>query len=161
MWQKIANFYPNCAFPDCNSSLNSPMAMKCCTKLETAKEICPIVFQVFSKVKLQGHTGQNIIDFDPNCAFPDYRPVAAFKSLRFALFYVSTLCRLSLVCGFMLTCYDSKYILLQQVNVLVLNVCHTSFTCIDYIFAIHGVYMRVYSAVYICNFICRRLAIYT
>ena len=30
---------------DYNSSLNSPMAMKCCTKLETAKERCPIVFK--------------------------------------------------------------------------------------------------------------------
>ena len=42
---KIVEFDPNCAFPDCDSSLNSPMAMKCCTKLETAKERCPIVFQ--------------------------------------------------------------------------------------------------------------------
>ena len=42
---KIVEFDPNWAFPDCNSSLNSPMAMKCCTKLETAKEGCPIVFQ--------------------------------------------------------------------------------------------------------------------
>ena len=42
---KIAKFDPNWAFPDSNSSLNSPMAMKCCTKLETAKERCPIVFQ--------------------------------------------------------------------------------------------------------------------
>ena len=42
---KIVQFYPNWAFPDCNSSLNSPMAMKCCTKLETAKERCPFVFQ--------------------------------------------------------------------------------------------------------------------
>ena len=42
---KIVEFDPNCAFPDCNSSSNSPMAMKCCTKLETAKERCPIVFQ--------------------------------------------------------------------------------------------------------------------
>ena len=42
---KIVEFDPNCAFPDCNSSLNSPMAMKCCTKLETAKERCPIVSQ--------------------------------------------------------------------------------------------------------------------
>ena len=41
---KIVEFDPNWAFPDCNSSLNSPMAMKCCTKLETAKERCPIVF---------------------------------------------------------------------------------------------------------------------
>ena len=69
------------------------MAMKCCTKLETAKERCPIVFlgpkfeitdgyemmhkawssieevpYCFSRsyVKLQGHTAQKIIDFDPN-----------------------------------------------------------------------------------------------
>ena len=80
---KIVEFDPKWAFPDCNSSWNSPMAMKCCTKLETAKERCPIVFQ--------GHPSnfkvtRNITDFDPNWAFPDYRPVAAFKSLRFALF---------------------------------------------------------------------------
>ena len=42
---KIVEFDANWAFPDCNSSLNTPMAMKCCTKLETAKERCPIVFQ--------------------------------------------------------------------------------------------------------------------
>ena len=42
---KIVEFDPNWAFPDCNSSLNSPMAMKCCTKFETAKERCPMVFQ--------------------------------------------------------------------------------------------------------------------
>ena len=45
MAKKIVEFDPNWAFPDCNSSLNSPMAMKCCTKLETAKERCPIIFQ--------------------------------------------------------------------------------------------------------------------
>ena len=42
---KIVEFDPNLAFPDSNSSLNLPMAMKCCTKLETVKERCPIVFQ--------------------------------------------------------------------------------------------------------------------
>ena len=42
---KIVEFHPNWAFPESNSSLNSPMAMKCCTKLETAKERCPIVLQ--------------------------------------------------------------------------------------------------------------------
>ena len=42
---KIVEFDSKWPFPDCNSSLNSPMAMKCCTKLETAKERCPIVFQ--------------------------------------------------------------------------------------------------------------------
>ena len=41
-----------------------------------------------SSIQFQGHTVQNITDFDPNWAFPDYRPVAAFKSLRFALFRV-------------------------------------------------------------------------
>ena len=38
---KIVEFDPNSAFPDCNSSFNSPMNWK----LETAKERCPIVFQ--------------------------------------------------------------------------------------------------------------------
>ena len=33
---KIVEFGPDLAFPDCNSSLNSPMAMKCCTKLEVS-----------------------------------------------------------------------------------------------------------------------------
>ena len=42
---KIVEFDPNWAFPDCNSSLNSWMAMKCCTKLKTVKERCPFVFQ--------------------------------------------------------------------------------------------------------------------
>ena len=42
---KMVKFDPNWAFSDSNSSLNSQMAMKCCTKLETAKEKCPIVFQ--------------------------------------------------------------------------------------------------------------------
>ena len=44
-----------------------------------------------SFIKFQGHTGQNITDFEPNWAFPDYRPVAAFKSLRFALFEMHNL----------------------------------------------------------------------
>ena len=42
---KIVEFDPNWVFADSNSSLNSPIAMKCCTKLETAKKRCPIVFQ--------------------------------------------------------------------------------------------------------------------
>ena len=81
---KIVEFDPNWAFPDCNSSLNSPMAMKCCTKFETAKERCPIVLQghpsnfivevpyCFSRsyVKFQGHTALKIVEFDPNLAFP-------------------------------------------------------------------------------------------
>ena len=66
---KIVDFDPNWAFPDCNSGLNSPMAMKCCTKLETAKEM-PYCFSR-SSIKFQGHTIQNITDFDPNWAFLD------------------------------------------------------------------------------------------
>ena len=34
--QKIVEFDPDWAFPDCNSSLNSPMATKWCTKLEVS-----------------------------------------------------------------------------------------------------------------------------
>ena len=71
MAKKInVKFDPNWAFPDCNSSLNSPMAKKWCTKLEVAKERCPNVFQ--------GHKSnckvtwlKKIIESDPNWAFPD------------------------------------------------------------------------------------------
>ena len=42
---KIADFDPNWAFPDCNSSLNSPMALKWWTKLSIVWKRCPIVFQ--------------------------------------------------------------------------------------------------------------------
>ena len=56
-------------------------------KAWNSKEEMPYCFPR-SSIKFQGHTGQNITDFDPNWAFPDYRPVAAFKSLRFALFKV-------------------------------------------------------------------------
>ena len=42
---KIVEFYPNWPFPDSNSSLNTPMATKWCTKLEVALKRCPIVFQ--------------------------------------------------------------------------------------------------------------------
>ena len=42
---KIVDFDPNWAFPDCNSSLNAPMATKWCIKLEVAQNRCPIVFQ--------------------------------------------------------------------------------------------------------------------
>ena len=43
--KEIIQFDPDWAFPDCNSSLNSPMATKWCTKLEVALKRCPIVFQ--------------------------------------------------------------------------------------------------------------------
>ena len=34
--KKNVEFDPDWAFPDCNSSLNTPMATKCCTKIEIA-----------------------------------------------------------------------------------------------------------------------------
>ena len=47
---KIVEFDPNWAFPDCNSSLNSPMAMKCCTKLETAKVTQDKTSPIFTQI---------------------------------------------------------------------------------------------------------------
>ena len=41
---KSVEFDPDWAFPDCNSSLNSPIVMKWCIKLEVALKRCPIVF---------------------------------------------------------------------------------------------------------------------
>ena len=43
--QIIVNFDLNWVFPDCNTSWNSPMALKWCTKLEAAQNRCPIVFR--------------------------------------------------------------------------------------------------------------------
>ena len=42
---KIVEFDPNWTFPDCNSSFNSQIVTKWCTKLEVALKRCPIVFQ--------------------------------------------------------------------------------------------------------------------
>ena len=41
----MADFDPNWAFPDYNSSLNSPMSLKWCTQLDVVQKRCPIVFQ--------------------------------------------------------------------------------------------------------------------
>ena len=43
--KQIVDFDQNWAFPDCNSSLNSSMSKKWCTKLEVILKRCPIVFQ--------------------------------------------------------------------------------------------------------------------
>ena len=45
MTKKITNFKLNWSFSDGNSSLNSPMAMGWCTKLEVVLKSCPILFQ--------------------------------------------------------------------------------------------------------------------
>ena len=63
--KKIADFDPSWAFQDCNSSLNSPMALKWCTKLEAAeKRAVPCCFSK-SSVKFQGHTVQKNRRFWP------------------------------------------------------------------------------------------------
>ena len=43
--QKITNFDPNCEFPHRYSILNSPMAVKWCTKLDIVYKRCPFVFR--------------------------------------------------------------------------------------------------------------------
>ena len=43
--KKITGFDPNWAFPVCNSSFNSPVALKWRTKLDVVENRCPNVFQ--------------------------------------------------------------------------------------------------------------------
>ena len=63
--KKIVDFHPDWAFPDCHSSLNSPMVMKWCTKLEATKKRCPIVFEGhLSNLKVTRL--KKVVDFDPN-----------------------------------------------------------------------------------------------
>ena len=61
--KKIVDFDPNLVFPDCNSSLNSPIALKRCKKLDVVKKTGALFFQR-SSIKFQGHKGQKITDFD-------------------------------------------------------------------------------------------------
>ena len=67
--QIIADFDPNRAFLDCNSSLNTSMAFKWSTKLWSSMEDVSYCFSR-SSFKFQGHAGHKITDFDPNWAFP-------------------------------------------------------------------------------------------
>ena len=81
---KVIQFDPDWAFPDCNLSLNSPMGTKRCTKLEVASKRCPIV--------LQGHPSNFTVTRAEKLTiwiqFEITRPVAAIKSLRFALLFI-------------------------------------------------------------------------
>ena len=81
--QKIADFEPNWAYPDCKSSLNSPMALKWCTLLDVVLKRCRLVFLGHpSNFKI---TWEKIDDLNP-ILIKITRPVTAIKSLRFALF---------------------------------------------------------------------------
>ena len=97
---KIVEFDPNWAFLD-SIQFEFTDGYEMLHKAWNSKGEVPYCFPR-SSIKFQGHTGQNITDFDPNWAFPDYRPVAAFKSLRFALFHdiVVTDCYLFLLALF-------------------------------------------------------------
>ena len=59
----IVDFDPNWTFPDCNSSLNSLMDLKWCTKLDVV-EYVPYFFSG-SSIKFQRHTGWKIEDLNP------------------------------------------------------------------------------------------------
>ena len=81
--QKIADFDPNRAFLDCNSSFNSPMALKWCTKLDVTGAL------LFSKVIHQISRSHGLKNrwFWSNLS-KITRPVVAIKSLRFALLFL-------------------------------------------------------------------------
>ena len=54
----------NWVFLDCDSSFNSPMDLKWCTKLNLLKKTCPIVFSL-SSIKFQGPMGWKIDNLYP------------------------------------------------------------------------------------------------
>ena len=84
--KKIVEFDPNGAFPDCNSNWKSPMHLKWCTKLDAVQKKCLIVFR--------GHPSNFTVTQAEKLTiwiqFEITRPVLAIKSLRFALFFVSS-----------------------------------------------------------------------
>ena len=106
---KIVEFDPNWAFPDCSSSLNSPMTMKCCTKLETAKERCPFVFQGHpSKFKVTRYKTSPILTH-----------IGHFRTIgRSQLSNPSDLPCLPWFCGFIVKCFRDvpMYVLERYIN---------------------------------------------
>ena len=114
-------------------------------KAWNSKEEMPYIFPR-SSIKFQGHTVQNITDFDPNWAFPDYRPVAAFKSLRFALFqHTIVVCVLSdyfvNICT--IWCYPHRMGHRQHTNLkmdlVIISKCYC-IICIIYIYSLVTLY---------------------
>ena len=69
MAKKIVYLDSNWAFSDCNFSLIHQWIRNDAQSLNNIEEV-PYCFSK-SYVKLQGHTGQKIVHFDPNWAFPD------------------------------------------------------------------------------------------
>ena len=86
---KIADFDPNWAFPDCNPSLNSPMALNWYTQLDVVQKRFPIIFWGNPSNFKAAQTLKNQ-------RFESYlskitRPDASIKSLRFALLQLKLL----------------------------------------------------------------------
>ena len=52
---KYHRFWPELGVPDCNSSMNWPMTIEWCTKLEEALKRCPIVFKVIRQISVHKH----------------------------------------------------------------------------------------------------------
>ena len=77
---KIANLDPNWAFPNCNSSLNSPMALKWYRKLDEVQKSCPIVFEVIHQISRSHRLKSR--RFESNFG-KITRLVAAIKPLKF------------------------------------------------------------------------------
>ena len=75
--KKIVDLDLDWVFPDCNSSLNSLMAMKCCTKLETAKERCPFVSKVIHQISRSHRTKHH--RFWPKLGFSGLKAGRSFQ----------------------------------------------------------------------------------
>ena len=67
--KEFTNFDLNLVFLVCNSSLNTPMATKWCTKLKVAQKRCLTVFKVICQIS-RSHWKKND-NFDLNWAFLD------------------------------------------------------------------------------------------
>ena len=69
--QKLANFDLYWAFPDCNSSLSSSMALKWCAKLEATQNWCPIIFRGHPSItQISRSLGTKNCQFRPEWVFP-------------------------------------------------------------------------------------------
>ena len=87
----ITNFNPDWAFPDFNFGLNSPIALKWCTKLDRVYRR--------SSIKFPGHMDPKINDLNPILS-KNTRSVAAIKSPRFAFLLLFFVCLLIFACLF-------------------------------------------------------------
>ena len=86
--QKIVNFDPFGAFPDCNFSFKFTDGFEKMHKAWCSMEDVPCHFST-SSIKFQGHTGWKTQWFGSNLS-KITRPVAAIKSLRFVLFNLNS-----------------------------------------------------------------------